>query len=100
MSEIEQYSPFRPISTFFPPINSSCLTAFTNDVEKLFDWRNKTAKRHTIQWLQDNDDLVVIRTADKGGAVVVWGKTQCIVEAINLTIHITILILLSIHWIG
>lgn len=92
-SDVEQFSPFRPKSTFFPPVNNSCLTAFTkkvtHDIERLFEGGNRTMKsnltigeKNAIQWLQDNDDLV-IRTADKGGAVIVWGKAQYITEAMK-----------------
>ncbi|XP_063064237.1 uncharacterized protein LOC134456700 [Engraulis encrasicolus] len=43
---------------------------------------NISGEKRAIQWLRNNEDLV-IRVADKGGATVVWGKEQYIHEALR-----------------
>ena len=60
-----------------------------HDVEKLFSssrgspQSNLTAgERQAIEWLKNNDEIVV-RGADKGGATIVWGKTQYIDESLR-----------------
>ena len=40
------------------------------------------SESEALKWLSDRDDII-IKSADKGGAVVVWGKEQYISEALR-----------------
>lgn len=84
-------TPFKPKSTFTPNISNPTLGTFfkkvTHDVDKLFTTKRRKnghnlTKEETeaLNWLSKNDDIIVKR-ADKGGAVVVWGREQYITEA-------------------
>lgn len=89
--EPQPFSPFRPKSTFFPFSNNVYLNAYikkvNHDVEKLFQdnkvttYSNLTPReKHVVKWLKNNEEIVV-RSADKGGATVIWGKPQYVDEA-------------------
>ena len=59
----------------------------SHDVDKMFENKNKHYRRNltkqeneAIKWLADNDNLI-IRNADKGGAVIVWGREKYEQEA-------------------
>ena len=83
---------FKPKSKFFPHSNNACLNAFVkkvnHDVEKLMDTKLSTypnlsrGECDALKWLQNNEN-VVIRQADKGGATIVWGKEAYTQEALR-----------------
>lgn len=89
-TEENSYSQFRPKSTFYPVSNNPCLIAFTkkvsSEVDSLFQQNshthaNLTKNEHeALQMLQDNDELV-IKPADKGGATVIWSRQKYTTEA-------------------
>ena len=61
----------------------------TYEVEKVFEGQKKIRQHNltkseseALKWLSDRDDII-IKSADKGGAVVVWGKEQYISEALR-----------------
>ena len=84
---------FKPKSTFCPVVNNACLIAFTKKVSYEVDSLCQTTKspatynltkqeNAALRELSNNEDLIIKR-ADKGGAVVVWGRDQYIQEAHN-----------------
>jgi len=89
-----QETHFRPKSTFMPYINNATLNTFstkvTYDVNKLFTPDKKTQQNYNLsrdekealKCLSTNNEIVIKR-ADKGGAVVVWGRDQYITEAMR-----------------
>ena len=91
-SEPPSYSVFKPKSRFAPIVSNPSLVAFTkkvdHDIEKLFsdtsDVTNRSNLTHkeriALDDLSKNDDII-IRPADKGGAVVVWSRDKYTTEA-------------------
>lgn len=71
---------FRPKSNFLPYINNSTLNSFLFDEKKQLIYKLLKAEK-AITWLSSNDD---VKRADKGGAVVVWGRDQYITKAMRL----------------
>lgn len=86
-------TPFRVKSTFSPCVNNSTLATFTKkvsyEVERIFEPTQKkrqynlTKKEHdALTWLSNRTDII-IKSADKGGAVCVWGKEKYVTEALR-----------------
>ena len=83
---------FKPKSRFLPLSNNPSLVAFTKkvdyDIKKLFDEPLPPPQSHSLtppertalNDLQNNKDIIIKR-ADKGGAVVVWGYAKYVLEA-------------------
>uniref|UniRef100_A0A3P8RTI8 Reverse transcriptase domain-containing protein n=1 Tax=Amphiprion percula TaxID=161767 RepID=A0A3P8RTI8_AMPPE len=90
---VRDYSPFRPKSTFIPCVNNPTLSTFTKkvsyEVEKIFQGPreikryNLTKNEHdALDWISKRTD-VIIKSADKGGAVCVWSKDKYVTEALR-----------------
>lgn len=83
---------FKPKSMFMPNICNPILNAFykkvTYEVDKLFTSKKKVIhnlsneEKEALNWLSTNENIVIKR-ADKGGGVVVWGRDQYITEAMR-----------------
>ncbi len=82
---------FKPKSTLSSLCNNATLMTFTkkvdHDIEKLFSCtkhdptHNLSKKEHVLlDELSTNDDII-LRSADKGGAIVILDKHKCISEA-------------------
>lgn len=75
-----------------PNVANQTLNTFyknvTFEVDNLFAEKKKTThnlckeEREAVNWLSQNENIVIKR-ADKGGAVVVWGRDQYIAEAMR-----------------
>lgn len=83
--KIAQETPFKPKSTFCPVDVNATLNTFTKkvdfEVDKMYQQRknrpknyNLSKQEHDALELIKNDKDLIIKRADKGGAVVVWGK--------------------------
>lgn len=91
VSTTTQGTPFKPRSTFCPVTANATLSTFTKkvdfEVDKMYQQRKNRPKyynltkqeRGALEQMMKNDDLIIKR-ADKGGAVVVWGKDKYIKE--------------------
>ena len=91
LETLNTHTPFRPKSQFCPRWQNATLETFENkvnyEVEKILaskkqQWQPNLTReeRQALKELMDNKNIV-IKSADKGGAVVVWGYEQYIKEA-------------------
>lgn len=92
-AQVRPSKEFRPRSTFCPVVNNASLIAFTKkvscDMDTFLQSVTHSPKANlskpenaALRWLSNNDNLV-IKKADKGGAVVVWGREQYVQEALS-----------------
>lgn len=91
---------FKPRSTFCPLFQNAALNTFEKkvnfDIENLFKNKNKRTPAHSNLSHKEktaletllNDDAIVIKKADKGGAIVVWSKDMYIKEAHQFNFNI------------
>lgn len=88
-----QRSSFRPKSYFMPPVSNVTLTAFIKkvdyDIERLFLSSNQKsrenltkAQKSAIDHLTKNESII-IKPADKGGAVVIMDRDKYVEEALR-----------------
>lgn len=88
----EKKTIFKPKSTFIPCVSNPTLNSFYKKVSYEMDniFASKKKKHfnlskdeiNALDWLSTNDNLIIKR-ADKGGAVVVWGRDDYIKEALR-----------------
>lgn len=85
---------FKPKSKSFPHSNNACLNAFVkkvnHDVDILLNTKPgksipsniSQGECEALKWLQNNEEIV-IRQANKGGATIVWGIEAYSQEALR-----------------
>jgi hypothetical protein len=87
-ADFSEIPAFRPKSTWTPPKGCPSLELFLSQIEKeLFEYVPQKLRKHNlskIEWLAlktlIEDNSIVIKPADKGSCVVVWGRDDYLAE--------------------
>ena len=82
-------NPFRHKSTFNPKDNDAAIEIFCSTIEQQImdireegdNYRNLTKEEQEALKSLQNDTEIIIKSADKGSAVVVWGREDYLKEA-------------------